>query len=180
MSVGAFSQLFRQEHREIRDALLHLMDAYSRRDTDGARKLIGQVASLTGPHFRYEEEALYPSLEQIFGDEFIEMLLIDHDGAIGTVKQLVELASQDELSSDDAREGRERIRRLLYHVSDCEGLSIMVERIPEETVASVLEARDRARSENLDLFEWAGSMRPRSYTLPFRNYRRRAIVEGTV
>jgi hemerythrin-like domain-containing protein len=85
MSAEVFAQLFRQEHREIRDALLELVEAYSRRDTELARKLVGQVASLTGPHFRYEEEALYPPLEQIFGDEFIEMLLLDHDGAIGTV-----------------------------------------------------------------------------------------------
>jgi len=53
------------------------------------------------------------------------------------------------------------IRGLLPHVSDCEGLSIMVERLPEEKVDTVLEARDRARQEDLNLLEWADSVRER-------------------
>jgi hypothetical protein len=73
-----FTQMFREEHRQVRDTLRDLVQA-----------LLRQAAALTGPHFRYEEEYLYPGLVQIFGEEYIEKLLGDHGVAIGTAKKLV-------------------------------------------------------------------------------------------
>lgn len=46
------------------------------------------------------------------------------------------------------------MRAILPHVSDCDGLSIMVEILPNVCVASVFAARERAQAENPDLLSW--------------------------
>ncbi|MBI2819704.1 MAG: hypothetical protein HYX73_06975, partial [Acidobacteria bacterium] len=89
-------------------------------------------ASLTGPHFRYEEEALYPALVAIFEKKYIEKLLADHDRVIGSAGRLVRLAGKDAWNEGEVDEAVELVRDMLPHVSDCDGLSIMVERLPEE------------------------------------------------
>lgn len=161
-----FSQTFRIEHREIRDALLDLVQALQARDLERARPLLQHTAELTGPHFRYEEEAMYPALVEIFGDEYIDKLLGDHDRAIGAAQRLVGIVSQDFLTDGEVREGIRHVRGLLPHVSDCDGLSIMVERLPETLVEAIFAARERSREANLDLLTWASTIRPRPAVLP--------------
>lgn len=161
MLADHFTQIFREEHRSVRDTLLDLVRAFENRDTTRINLLLHQTARLTGPHFRYEEEALYPGLTEIFGEEYIEKLLRDHDRAIGTAKALVELGSKNDLTDRDIATATRLIRSILPHVSDCDGLSIMVERLPTGKVKAILDARDRSRSKGLDLIQWASQVRNR-------------------
>lgn len=157
-----FSTVFRTEHREVRDALLDLVDAFSERDRDRISSLLGRVAALTGPHFRYEEESLYPALIGIFEEAYVEYLYEAHDGAIARARTLVELAGQETLSDEDVALAIHLIREILPHVSDCDGLSVMVEVLPEEKVRSVFAARERTNRQGLDLLTWAETARARA------------------
>ena len=163
MLANRFSGVFRQEHREIRDALFALAQAFQERDKDRISATIEDIAGLAGPHFRYEEEALYPALVEIFGEAYIEKLLSDHDRAIGTAEALSELAPKENLSRNDAQRAVDFVRSILPHVSDCEGLSIMVETFPEAQIQKVLDARETSRREGLDLLQWATRARKRPY-----------------
>jgi hypothetical protein len=156
-----FAAVFREEHRVVRDLLLDLVDAYDRRNPARARKVLSELARITGPHFRYEEEALYPSLVPLFGPEYIEKLLGDHDFAIGSARRLVEPTDGRGLSEAETSEAVRLTRGILPHVSDCEGLTIMVELFPEAALESVLDARARAREASLDLLTWARDVRTR-------------------
>jgi len=156
-----FAAVFREEHRVVRDLLLDLVDAYESGNSVRARKVLTEVARITGPHFRYEEETLYPALVPVFGAEYIEKLLGDHDFAIASARRLVELTDGHGLSEEEQTRAVRLTRGILPHVSDCEGLTIMVELFPEPAVASVLEARDRAREEGFDLLTWARGVRTR-------------------
>ena len=156
-----FAAVFREEHRVVRDLLLDLVDAYESGNSVRARKVLTEVARITGPHFRYEEETLYPALVPVFGKDYIEKLLGDHDFAIASAGRLVELTDGRELSATETAEAVRLTRGILPHVSDCEGLTIMVELFPEPAVASVLEARNRAREEGFDLLTWARGVRTR-------------------
>ena len=122
--------MFRQEHREIRDAILDLIEASRRDDPSEARRLVTRLAMLTGPHFRYEEECMYPALVGFFGPEYVEGLCAEHDAAIGAARLLAELVGRDAPTGADREAIRVLARGLLPHVSDCEGLSIMVEAPP--------------------------------------------------
>ena len=162
MLADKFSQIFRDEHRQVRDCLLALSQAFKDQELPRVGSLLGDVAALTGPHFRYEEESLYPSLVGVFGEEYIEKLLADHDQAIGSAGRLVALAGQESLSPEDVDLAVKLIRGILPHVSDCEGLSIMTEVLPEEKVQAVLDSREQALQANLNLIDWAGQVRKRS------------------
>ena len=48
----------------------------------------------------------------------------------------------------------------------CDGLSIMVERLPESQVEEIFAARDGSRDANLDLLTWAAMIRPRPAVFP--------------
>ena len=165
MLTDQFANIFRGEHRQVRDTLLDLILAFQERNRARIQSLLNQTATLTGPHFRYEEEALYPSLVEIFGEEYIEHLLVDHDRAIDIAKRLIGLANKDPLTDDDVSEAIRLIRMVLPHVSDCEGLSIMVELLSEEKIRSILEVRGRALQAGLGLLSWAEEMRARSIEL---------------
>lgn len=160
--IDRFAAVFRQEHREIRDVILALIEASREGDRVGARRLVARFSALAGPHFRYEEERMYPALVEFFGLEYVESLCTEHDGAIAAVRELSQLA-EAEVATEPDRETMEALARgLLPHVSDCEGLSIMVECLPEPAVARILDARRRARDENLELLRWAEQGRLRS------------------
>jgi len=165
-ALDRFQAAFREEHRAIRDTLLDLGAAFAAHDLASARPLLEKTAALTGPHFRYEEEAMYPALVTIFGEEYIEKLLGDHDRAIGAARRLAALTGQERLTDQETSEAIRLVRGLLPHVSDCEGLSIMVERLPTERVQAILAARERAQGENLDLLTWATSVRTRPAAEP--------------
>lgn len=94
--ANQFSAIFRDEHRAVRDGLLELTESFKKGDREKVTALLGQVASLTGPHFRYEEETLYPALVDIFGQKYIEKLFADHDRVIGAAKRLVQLTGKDD------------------------------------------------------------------------------------
>lgn len=159
--VDRFAQLFRQEHRQIRDGLLDLIEAFRSRDLDRARTLLGQISTLAGPHFRYEEESLYPTLTDIFGEGYIKQLFEDHDRAIAGARRLVELANKADLTEDEVAEAVRIVQGILPHVSDCDGLSIMVERVPDASVQGILDRREAALAENIDLMRWAETVRGR-------------------
>ena len=156
-----FAAVFREEHRVVRDLLLDLVDAYESGNSVRARKVLTEVARITGPHFRYEEETLYPALVPVFGKDYIEKLLGDHDFAIASARRLVELTDGHGLSEEEQTRAVRLTRGILPHVSDCEGLTIMVELFPGPAVESVLDARERAREEDLDLLTWARDVRTR-------------------
>jgi len=166
MLTDQFTQIFRDEHRQVRDVLLDLIEAFRERDKARIQSLLNQTATYTGPHFRYEEEALYPALIEIFGQDYIEELLRDHDRAIGTAQRLIELAGQESIRDEDVSEATRLIRSILPHVSDCDGLSIMVERLPDETVQKILETRDRSLQAGLNLLQWTAQVRNRPVIRP--------------
>jgi hypothetical protein len=166
MLSDQFSRIFRDEHRQIRDELLALIQAFQDRDKTRIGALLNQVAADTGPHFRYEEESLYPALVEIFGPDYIDELFRDHDRAIGTAQRLIQIAGQATIRDEDVAEATRLVRSILPHVSDCDGLSIMVERLPEGKVRTILETRDHSREAGLNLLQWTEQVRNRSVVSP--------------
>jgi uncharacterized protein (DUF2249 family) len=154
--VQEFTEVFRAEHRQVRD-LLGLAGAFGDRDAGRARALVAAAAETAGPHFRYEE-AMYPQLTGILGDARVGKLLAGHDGAIRDARELAWLAGHDELTKEQAGTGTELTRQILPHVSDCDGLAIMVQTLPGEAVSRILAAGKAALDAGLDLLAWATAL----------------------
>lgn len=160
VSLDIFQE-FQSDHRRIRDLVIELSSAIGQRDLPTARSLLAQVNKIAGPHFRFEEESLYPALRPFFS-EYVDKLYTDHDGAIVTARWLVDLVSQPSISPEQAIDGRRRALDLLIHVSDCQGLAIIMERMPQSDLDYIGERMVAARAEGKTLLDWAASVRERS------------------
>jgi hypothetical protein len=153
-----FTHTFHTDHRRVRDLLLSLMNAFRSGDVARARTLVSCVSAAAGPSFRYEEEAMYPGLALIFGQDHVAKLFTDHDGAIRKLRELSEVARAAE---PDTERGIQLTRELMRHVSDSDGLALMAELMPEDDVVHILATRDAVVERNLDLLAWADQMRGR-------------------
>lgn len=158
MTVGTdldrFVEGFRNEHRAARDIFLGIGQAL--RDRDGTRigELMDQANRGIGPHMRYEEEQMYPALAALFGPDYIERMLEDHDRAFGVAGRLMELASHEPITDQDVEEGNRLIQGLLPHVTDCDGLVLAIEVLPGDKQRAIFDARERSLAEGLSMMEW--------------------------
>ncbi|MDI7261965.1 MAG: hemerythrin domain-containing protein [Thermodesulfobacteriota bacterium] len=149
---------FREDHRKVRNGLLGMIDALKAKDAPRARDILGNLNNLVGPHFRYEEEALYPALKVFLG-EYVDQLIAEHDGVINTAKACLQLLEKDSLTDKEAGEAANAARALLVHVSNCDGLNILSERLKAEELKELGKKFAAARKAGVPLLEWAGTIR---------------------
>lgn len=151
MPVEEFNRIFRDEHRQLRDILLGLIDAFQTSDSERVRQGIEEMAAHAAPHFDYEQEALYPALAEVHGDSYVEKLVQEHAQALEAAARLAELAEQKELDEEAAEYGLELIRQLLPHVSDRDGLAVMVEVLEPEAVEKIRKAQKESKKHRVSL-----------------------------
>lgn len=153
--------LYRTEHRAVRDMLLDLIDAFKARDKGKIKALLKAFDEEVGPHMRCEEEAIYPALDKYYMDNQIEHLLTEHDLMIATLRKLYQLIERGLVTKDDARIAELHIRSILTHVIDCDGTMLLVELISDRKAKAILTARRRAEREGLSLLRYAAEARGR-------------------
>ena len=151
---------FRDDHRQVRDGLLDIMDALKSKDVIKAREILGNLNIAIGPHFRYEEETLYPTLKVFLG-EYVDQLLSEHDGVITTARTCAELLANETLTDDEAESASSAARELLIHVSNCDGLAILSERLSSEELDNMGDKLSAAREAGIPPLEWAETLRAR-------------------
>lgn len=149
---------FREDHRKVRDDVLELTDALKNKDVVKAREVLGRLDSLTGPHFRYEEETLYPAMRDFLG-EYVDQLISEHTDIVNTAKACAGLLSKDELTNEEADEGQKAAKALLIHVSNCDGLAILSERLTPEELDNLGDKFWEARQKDISLLDWAEKIR---------------------
>ncbi len=153
---------FRKDHHQVRDLLLQLIDNIKAKNVSKALEILITLDKLGGPHFRFEEETLYPMLEKFYGKEYLEYLLTAHDRVIRAARRLAEVLGKGEISDSEAEELIRLIRKdILPHPIECEGLTLLAERLGKEELEKVAESIERARAEGVPLLEWADKIRQR-------------------
>ncbi|MHB2035907.1 MAG: hypothetical protein ACYCPW_04080 [Nitrososphaerales archaeon] len=105
-------------------------------------------------------------IAEIFSEDYIQKLLRGHDVAICTAKSYAKLVGKKTLTDTAVQRAVRLTRSILPHVSDCEGLTIIVQKLPDKIVQSILDATQHARTDNLDLLRWASEVRNRPPVLP--------------
>jgi len=146
-----FVTTFRDEHRELRDVLLGLIEAFEDNDSERALEAIEEMATLAAPHFHYEQEALYPALAEVHGDERVEELLQEHSEAVEAAHQLAELAEEEALDEQAAAYGAELARQLLPHVTEPDELALMVEVLEPQTIKKLHKAHKESKKKGATL-----------------------------
>jgi hypothetical protein len=158
--LAEFTEGFRAEHRAGRDTFLEIGQALRNRDRVRIGELMDQANTLIGPHMQYEEQVMYPELGVLFGDEYVERMLSDHDGAFTVAATLMEIASKPEITDNDVDAGNAAIQHLLPHVTDCDGLVLAIEVLPPDAQERIFAARHRSLTEGVTLMQW-GTQRGR-------------------
>jgi Hemerythrin HHE cation binding domain len=164
MLAGELSEAFRDEHREMRDILLGLMEAIENNDVESFHRKVDEMMAHAGPHFHYEQEALYPALADIHGEDYVERLRAEHDAALEAIEELAELAEAEQLGEEETEYGRDLVRQLLPHVSDRGGLAMIMEVLPEESIKSILEVREESKRSGKSVLELAKGRKKRGPT----------------
>ena len=150
------------DHKVVRDILLDIIDASSRRDAEKALELLLTLDKLGGPHFRFEEESFYPALEKFFGKEYHEYLLSAHDRIIRSAKKLAEILGKGEITEEESVKLPEIIRSdILPHPIECEGLVLLGEKLGKEDLDKIARNLEESRKADIPLLEWADKVRAR-------------------
>ncbi len=157
-SKEVFEQ-FSREHREVRDLLLDLVENIKDGDVRRARENLDELNSLTGPHFKYEEDALYPALVDFFGKDQVVELIKEHDKSIEKAKELKELLENDSIPKEKKESIYDIISPLLIHVSDCEGLKVYMEKFSDKQIKEIKNSMQKAKKENIPLLEYDKTIR---------------------
>ena len=151
--------IYRMEHRDLRDNLLALIDAFKASNKRKIKALLRTIDDECGPHMRCEEEAIYPALNKYYMDNRLEHLLTEHDLIIATLRKLYQLVERGRLTAEDARISELHIRSVLAHVTDCDGALLLVELLSDRKAKSILTARRRAECESLSMRRYASEAR---------------------
>jgi len=147
---------FRADHAKVRDTLLELIDAISKKDATKALEIMIRLDKITGPHFRWEEESLYLAFEKFFGRQYLEYLLGVHDRVIKRGKELVEILSKGKITDEEAKTLPDIIRSdVLSHPIECEGIALFAEKLTQKELDKLAEDLERIRREGIPLLEWA-------------------------
>lgn len=149
---------FREDHRKVRDGILDISDALRNKDVKKAREVLGVLNELTGPHFRYEEENLYPALRTLLG-EYVDTLVKEHDNVIDTAKVCASLLSKDSLTDQESQDATNAAMQMLIHVSNCDGLAILSERFTQQQIDDLGTRFEEARAAGVPLLTWAETIR---------------------
>lgn len=149
---------FREDHRKVRDGLLEMIEALQLKNVLKARGILGNLNTLVGPHFRYEEETLYPTLRKFLG-EYVDQLIKEHDGVINTARACAELLQKENLNEKESQEAANAARALLIHVSNCDGLAILSERLSKKELEDLGNKFAQARKQGVALLDWAENIR---------------------
>ena len=155
-------QEMNKDHKMVRDILLRLIEELEKKNVEGALEMLIELDKLGGPHFRAEEESMYPILKRFFGEDYYNRLLEEHDRVIRAGRRIAEALGKGVITEKDAEELIELIRRdILPHPVTCEGLGIFMERLSEEELETIAKSIEEARKEGVPLLQWAESIRER-------------------
>lgn len=159
--LDAIAEL-KADHTQVRDILLDIIVAASRRDAAKALELLLRLDKLGGPHFQWEEESFYPTLERFYGPEYKEYLFRAHDRIVRAARQLAQILGKGEITAAEAKEVIALVRsEILPHPIECEGLTLFSERLTTKEVEAMGKHFEAVRKTGLPLLQWAQNVRTR-------------------
>lgn len=147
-------QEFHADHQQVVGALLDLRQAIAARDIARVRSILEAAEELVGPHFKFEELYLYPSLERFLGETSVTRLLNEHDGVFRSVGRIAQLAQKDAWSEADCASAKTNLELIYEHPISCDGLSLWMERLPSEEQEQLLDKMQEARRQGTRLSEY--------------------------
>lgn len=147
-------QEFHSDHQKVIGALFELRQAITNRDIARVRAILGAAEGLVGPHFKFEELYLYPTLEGFLGESYTKKLYNEHDGVFRSVRRIAQLAQKGSWSEDDYQSAMTNLELIYEHPIACDGLSLWMERVSAGEQNELLGKMTKVRQQGTTLSEY--------------------------
>jgi RND superfamily putative drug exporter len=144
--IERLGQVSHAEHRQLLDLLVEIEVASERRP-ERVLALARELRRLAEPHFRYEQQALFPQLVPMLGTEYVEGLYAAQEGVFEALSKIERLAVPGSSPAAAADETRRLIGGARSSLITCDAAAEAVERQPSEVADRILAARERALGE---------------------------------
>jgi hypothetical protein len=154
MECSNFLGAFKEDHKIILNNLLSLKDAVKRKDTKNAASLVVFLDDIMGPHFRVEEEALYPMLTEYFGEDNVERLLEEHTLATDAMNEFKHNIGSERYMVEHGEDTLKKLQGFFLHVTSCDGLSIIIEKFSDDQKKNLDAHLAKVREEGIPLTVW--------------------------
>jgi RND superfamily putative drug exporter len=145
--IERLSHVSHAEHRQLLDLLVEIELASESRRAERVVALAGQLRRLAEPHFRYEQQALFPQLVDPLGAEYVRGLYTAQEGVFEALGRIESLAESDSSPRSAAAETRRLVRSARSSLITCDAAAEVLERGPAESADRVLAARELALAE---------------------------------
>lgn len=156
MEISALQQEFLDDHRILIAGLNKIIMALEGNQTAEAMRLAGELDRDAGAHMAFEEEVFYPQLAAVYGEEFVQQMLAEHEAGHRAIKSLVSLKESQELTDKERVGVLDDLGVALKHVMSC---GTMLAELGSGKPEMDAQALDRLR----ELRERAGRWSRRSY-----------------
>jgi hypothetical protein len=144
-AIEKFEAVAHAEHRRMLELLAALEMASGSRSTDRILRLVSELRAVAVPHFRYEQQALFPQLTSALGPDQVEGLYITQDETVAALNRIEALAEPGPIGESQAAEARRLVRAARASVVSCDAACDDVELQPADA-ERVLAARERVLS----------------------------------
>jgi RND superfamily putative drug exporter len=146
-SIERLSHVSHAEHRQLLDLLVEIELASESRRPERVVALAEQLRRLAEPHFRYEQQALFPQLVDPLGAEYVKGLYTAQEGVFQALGRIERLAGSGASPASAAAEMRRLVRSARSSLITCDAAAEVLERGPAESADRVLAARELALAE---------------------------------
>jgi hemerythrin len=161
MEKEEFLAQLKKEHDSILDILLKMSRSLMLEEVNHFRELLKKFNEEAGPHFRFDEEAVYPSLVDAYYPGYLAKLYTDHDLTIARYNELKKISSKPELNQEDFYNAMRHVRMMSQYISNCEILPISCIPLSEQQIKRIKAIYKKSRLESVNLNSWAISERNR-------------------
>lgn len=123
---------FREDHKVLGSGFHQLSERLRAGDTTGACNVAQRLDDAAGPHIAFEEEAFYPRLALLFGQEEASRMYDEHRQGLAVIQMLVDHKTAEPLDNQARDRLLEQSEAMETHIADCAELFEAMGRIPAE------------------------------------------------
>ena len=147
MELSALQQEFLDDHRVLIAGIKGVIEAVERGDQRTAVELAAELDQQAGAHMAFEEEVFYPRLAEVYGTEFVEQMVSEHEAGQRAVRTLLARNHDRPLSPEQRAHLLEDLDVALKHVMSCGTMLSELSSGTEEVDAQSLDRLRRLREQ---------------------------------
>jgi hypothetical protein len=119
MELSTLQQEFLDDHRVLIAGIKGIIEAVEGGDSAKAVALASELDQQAGAHMAFEEEVFYPRLAEVYGDEFVEQMISEHEAGQRAVRTLLARNHDRPLTTRQREHLLEDLDVALKHVMSC-------------------------------------------------------------